>query len=177
MDFKLSSSGDILRLYNAGGTLIDRVSYGSIAPWPDLTFSEGSTLELIDPDKDNALPYNWKASAKTGGSPEAMNSGHVVTGIRKHYDQELNLENYPNPFHTLTTITCQLAENTHVILSVINMMGQTVNVLADHNQYAGIFSVEWNGTDATGTELPSGIYICRLSTDKLQISHRMMLIR
>ncbi len=66
LDFKLSSTGDVLRLYNAGGTLIDRVAYGSITPWPDLTGLEGSTLELIDPGLDNALPFNWKASGKTG---------------------------------------------------------------------------------------------------------------
>jgi hypothetical protein len=175
--FKLSSSGDVLRLYNAGGTLIDRVSYGSISPWPDLTLSEGSTIELIDPGMDNAMPYNWKSGGKTGGSPGAGNSGIIVTDIRKHYGKEVNLENYPNPFHDVTTITWHMAESAHVTLSVINMMGQTVNVLSDQSQPAGTYEIEWNGTDGTGTDLPSGIYICRLSTDKVQISRRLMLIR
>jgi hypothetical protein len=177
LDFKLSSSGDVLRLYNAGGTLIDRVSYGSISPWPDLTGLEGSTLELIDPGLDNALPFNWKASGKKGGSPDAINGASVVTDVRKHYGLELSLENYPNPFHESTTITCQLSESAHVTLAIINMMGETVNVLVNRDQSAGTFEVEWNGTDATGTELPSGIYIYRLSTDKVQISRRLMLIR
>jgi flagellar hook assembly protein FlgD len=87
------------------------------------------------------------------------------------------LENYPNPFHESTTITCQLSENAHVTLAILNMMGQTVNVLVNRDQSAGTFEVEWNGTDAAGTELPSGIYIYRLSTDKVQLSRRLILIR
>ena len=177
LDFKLSSAGDVLRLYNAGGTLIDRVSYGAVSPWPDLTGLEGSTLELIDPGLDNALPFNWKVSGKTGGSPDAMNSTVVVTGIGKYQGSDISLENYPNPFQESTTITCQLPENAHVTLAILNMMGETVNVLVNRDQPAGTFGVEWNGTDATGMELPSGIYIYRLSTDKIQISRRLMLIR
>ncbi len=100
LDFKLSSEGDVLRLYNAGGTLIDRVAYGSVHPWPDLTGMEGSTIELIDPLLDNAMPYNWETSSNTGGSPEALNSPGVVTGIRNEYNTGLDfsMENYPNPF-------------------------------------------------------------------------------
>ncbi len=177
LDFKLSSTGDVLRLYNAGGTLIDRVSYGPVSPWPDLTGLEGSTIELVDPDLDNALPFNWKVSSKTGGSPDAINSTAVVTGMRKHYGLDLSLENYPNPFNESTIITCQLPESAHVTLAIINMMGETVNVLVNREQSAGTFEVEWNGMDAAGKELPAGIYIYRLSTDKIQISRRLMLIR
>jgi hypothetical protein len=177
IDFKLSSSGDVLRLYNADGIMIDRVSYGSILPWPDLTGLDGSTIELIDPGLDNALPFNWKISGKTGGSPDAINSGSIVTGLGIHHEAELSLENFPNPFHDVTTFTCRLPEGAHVTLSILNMMGQTVNVLVNRNQPAGNFQVEWNGTDEAGVELPSGIYICRLSTDKAQISGRLMLIR
>ena len=177
LDFKLSSTGDVLRLYNAGGTLIDRVSYGPVSPWPDLTGLEGSTIELVDPDLDNALPFNWKVSSKTGGSPDAINSTALVTGMRKHYGLDLSLENYPNPFNESTIITCQLPESAHVTLAIINMMGETVNVLVNREQSAGTFEVEWNGMDAAGKELPAGIYIYRLSTDKIQISRRLMLIR
>jgi hypothetical protein len=176
IDFKLSSSGDVLRLYNADGVMIDRVSYGSIEPWPDLSGLEGSTIELIDPGLDNAFPFNWKASGKTGGSPDAINSNGMATSVMNHYGSELSMENYPNPFQDITTITCHLTEGAHVNLSVINMMGQTVRVLVDRNQAAGTFRVEWNGTDATGSELPSGIYMYKLSTDKTQISRRMILI-
>jgi hypothetical protein len=177
IDFKLSSSGDVLRLYNEDGVMIDRVSYGSVSPWPDLSLLDASTIELIDPVMDNSLPYSWKVSGRTGGSPDAINSGSVVTSLSKRTVGLLSLENFPNPFQNVTTITCNLSEGAHVTLSIINMMGQTVNVLASRIQPAGTFKVEWNGTDGTGTELPAGIYICRLSTDKVQISHRLMLIR
>lgn len=179
IDFKLSSTGDVLRLYNAERTLIDRVAYGSTSPWPELAGLEGSTIELVSPELDNGLPYNWKACSKTGGSPDAINSGSVVTGIINHYgsDPELALENYPNPFRESTTITCHLSESAHVTLSIVNMMGETVNVLLNGNRATGTFQVEWDGTDASGSELPSGIYIYRLSTEKALMSRRMMLIR
>jgi hypothetical protein len=179
LDFKLSSTGDVLRLYNAGGTLIDRVAYSNVTPWPDLTVLAGSTIELIDPLLDNSMPYNWEASGNAGGSPEALNNASVVTGIRykEMTGPDFTMENYPNPFRESTTISYFLPENAHIKMVILNMMGQTVNVLVDQNQSAGTFQVEWNGTDATGTELPSGIYIYRLSTDKAQISRRLMLIR
>jgi len=179
LDFKLSSTGDVLRLYNTAGALIDRVAYGNVTPWPDLTGMEGSTIELIDPLLDNSMPFNWEASGKTGGSPEAPNNSGVVTGIlnQSMTGPDISLENYPNPFGESTTISFKLPESAHVKMVILNMMGQTVNVLLNRKQSAGTYHLVWDGTDASGTALPGGIYIYRLSTDKIQLSRKMMLIR
>jgi len=103
----------------------------------------------------------------------------VVTGIlnQSMTGPDISLENYPNPFGESTTISFKLPESAHVKMVILNMMGQTVNVLLNRKQSAGTYHLVWDGTDASGTALPGGIYIYRLSTDKIQLSRKMMLIR
>ena len=59
---RLSKRGEEIRLVDARGRVLDRVRYADRAPWPRLADGGSSTLELIDPSLDNALPGAWRAS-------------------------------------------------------------------------------------------------------------------
>lgn len=54
-------------------------------------------------------------------------------------------QNYPNPFNTSTIIEYYLPQTGHVVLRILNMMGQEVRTLMDNNQSSGSFSVVWDG--------------------------------
>ena len=61
MDFGFSANGELLRLYNSEGLLIDTVHYGNDDPWPPEANGLGPTLELIKPSLDNAQPETgWR---------------------------------------------------------------------------------------------------------------------
>ncbi len=59
---RLANEGELVRLRNAHGTVVDTVEYGVGFPWPILSGGKGSSLELINPGLDNALAANWRPS-------------------------------------------------------------------------------------------------------------------
>ncbi|MFB0516503.1 MAG: FlgD immunoglobulin-like domain containing protein [Candidatus Neomarinimicrobiota bacterium] len=42
---------------------------------------------------------------------------------------------------------------------------------------AGSYTVAWDGTTTQGNELPSGVYIARLSTENLSRSMKMIILK
>jgi hypothetical protein len=59
---RLDNRGERIRLEDAFGNLADEVDYLVGGDWPDLTQGDGSSLELVNPWMDNALPSAWRDS-------------------------------------------------------------------------------------------------------------------
>ena len=77
-DFKLRNDGELIRLFDDEGELIDSVRFNDVEPWPLEADGDGPTLELIDPHiDDNALPSNWAASIYLLGTPGEPNSNYI----------------------------------------------------------------------------------------------------
>jgi len=70
--------------------------------------------------------------------------------------------NYPNPFNPTTTIAFDVARAGAVSISVYNIKGQLVRNLVNGDFTAGKHNVVWNGEDATGRSVGSGIYFYRM---------------
>ena len=92
-------------------------------------------------------------------------------------DRLLLSQNYPNPFNPRTTIQLYLPEREYVMLAVYNLMGQRVKALAGGVFEAGSHAVLWDGTNETGSDVPSGVYFCRLSSKRESRTISMILIR
>ncbi|GAB4324815.1 MAG: hypothetical protein Kow00127_17510 [Bacteroidales bacterium] len=95
MDFGLNSAGELIRLFNQEGVLVDTVHYDNNDPWPTEPDGDGPSLELKYWALDNALPESWVASLDIG-TPGAENS-YVFTGLNKPPAPEVSLRFYPNP--------------------------------------------------------------------------------
>jgi len=81
-------------------------------------------------------------------------------------------QNYPNPFNPSTTIRYQLPRRVHVSLTVFDLLGREVAVLADAFQDAGYKSVNFDATD-----LPSGVYFYRLTAGEFVETKRFILVK
>lgn len=81
-------------------------------------------------------------------------------------------QNYPNPFNPTTTISFFLPESIEVKLTIFNVVGQPVAVLADGVFAEGEHEFEWN---ATG--LPSGMYIYQLEVGTKVMTQKMTLVK
>lgn len=83
LDFGLSGDGELVRLYDPEGILIDSLVYDDVPPWPAAADGDGPTLELLRADYNNALPTAWQASTAQHGTPGALNSvsGGVITDL------------------------------------------------------------------------------------------------
>ncbi len=85
--------------------------------------------------------------------------------------------NYPNPFNPATTIEYEIAERSDVTLTIFNAIGQEVATLVHENQLPGSYAVRWNGLDASGRKMSSGIYFYRLIAGGHQSTRRMVLMQ
>ena len=71
-------------------------------------------------------------------------------------------QNYPNPFSPSTTIRYTFPGESDVSLVVYNTLGQEVRTLIEARRDAGRHAIAWDGRDAFGREVATGMYIYRL---------------
>ena len=84
-------------------------------------------------------------------------------------------QNYPNPFNPSTTISFTVpgvAASQFVSLRVYDLLGREVATLARGSFRGGQYSMVWDGS-----QLSSGIYICRLESGGTSIARKMILMR
>lgn len=86
-------------------------------------------------------------------------------------------QNYPNPFRGSTMIRYELPEQTSVELTVLNILGQTVDVLYSGEQTPGTYRFLWEGRSSNASNLSSGVYLYRLRTPHYVKEMRMVLLK
>jgi hypothetical protein len=89
-------------------------------------------------------------------------------------------QNYPNPFNPSTAMRFDVPAAQHlarVQLAIYDVHGRLVRVLVDRNVPAGQHRAEWNGTDAGGGRVASGVYIGRLRVGEEQQVRKLSLVR
>ncbi|MCB9464279.1 MAG: DUF3500 domain-containing protein [Candidatus Eisenbacteria bacterium] len=84
----------------------------------------------------------------------------------------LALSNYPNPFRSATTVAFTLREEANVRLDVFDPSGKKVETLASNVLSPGAHAVEWNASD-----VPGGVYFCRLQAGSEVVTQRMLVVR
>jgi len=87
------------------------------------------------------------------------------------------MQNFPNPFNPSTTLTFDMALAGHVTIRIYNVAGRLIRTLVDERRDAGRHHVEWNGIDANGSSVPSGIYFYRMRASGYEATRKMILMR
>ena len=86
-------------------------------------------------------------------------------------------QNFPNPFNPETTLRFALSTPTHVRLAIVNLLGQEIRILINAYKYAGHHTVIWDGKDSFGRDVPSGVYLCRMTAGTSVRVTKMNLLR
>jgi len=86
-------------------------------------------------------------------------------------------QNHPNPFNPTTTIRFELAKAADVELTIFDATGTRVATLARGVYPAGATDVRWNGTDADGNRVGSGVYYYRLVAGTDLLTRKMVLLK
>ena len=84
---------------------------------------------------------------------------------------------FPNPFNPQVTIPWTQAQSSRVRITIHNVLGQTVSLLNDAPMEAGAHARVWNGCDAQGRPMPTGVYFVRASTGRSQVMRKIILSR
>ncbi len=81
-------------------------------------------------------------------------------------------QNYPNPFNPTTILSYDLKTDSRVKLTVYNLVGQVIQVLADEYQQAGFYEITFDAN-----QLPAGVYLYKLQVGEYSSVKRMTLVK
>jgi hypothetical protein len=110
--------------------------------------------------------------------------GVPVAGIGANVPRQFELsQNYPNPFNPKTTIQFKVASAdadgspVPVKLEVFNILGQSVKTLVDERRAPGTYTLEWDGTDRSGSRVSSGVYLYRFTFKGFSVTKKMVFLK
>jgi len=148
--------------FPSGGSATEYYTYNPQGRLLSVTFEDSTQIAYTYDRNGNIL------SVAVGKGVAAGVSESTRDGIPTAFSLS---QNFPNPFNPSTTINFDLPQQTHVVLKVINMLGQEVATLVDGPEQAGYRSVVF---DAGG--LASGMYVYRLTAGSFTETRKLVLL-
>lgn len=147
--------------------------WGTYKPASALSAFNGSNpegewiLKIYDNTSGNTgALFGWKLNLKMS----------LITGfepvIKPDSQDNLFLQNYPNPFTGSTVISWQLPEDAHVVLKVYDFTGRELKTLVDSKMAKGEQKVTF--TDAG---LPPGVCFYQLQADGRVETKKMLIVK
>jgi hypothetical protein len=163
------------------GTLFKTVNGGNT--WIDQNFpSYYYFLSIANPGYDTLFVCGYNRAVLksiTGGNVISVRNLSLVVPDKFSLSQ-----NYPNPFNPTTKIKFDIPQKTviarsgatwqslMVTLKVYNILGKEIATLANETLQPGTYEVTFDGTN-----LPSGIYFYRLTTDEHIVTKKLVLLK
>ncbi|MGB9697308.1 MAG: S8 family serine peptidase [Ignavibacteria bacterium] len=192
---RYTRSGEAPRIYyrkNSGGGWTSYTSANYVSMNLDTFYFQipGSSLntqvEYYFAAQDIALPSPLVSTLPAGGSGVnppgsippptrfmfTVGSVSVVTHNNSVPNEFKLHQNYPNPFNPSTMITFDVKENSFVMLKIYDIGGRLMRTLLSRNMQAGSYSINFDGTD-----LPSGVYIARMTAGTFVDTKKMLLLK
>jgi hypothetical protein len=112
-----------------------------------------------------------------GTAFSAMFRWDLGTGIQEHTTTSLSgIYVFPNPASRNATISYHMRHESEVTVAVYDVQGRLINTLYDGRQTAGTHNILWNGRDIRGIAVPSGVYLCRLTTGEETAVQKLILV-
>ncbi|MGH8015130.1 MAG: T9SS type A sorting domain-containing protein, partial [Candidatus Zixiibacteriota bacterium] len=157
-------------------------------PSPGIDASHQGKTICLDSSKYDVGLNEWLWSTSVGGEIPAWAGPHCYMIVGTPSDVEESItdvlpnsfaldQNYPNPFNPSTNIWFSLPKKSHVTLSVFNLLGQEITTLVNEDLSAGRHLTIWDGRDANGSEVASGIYFYKMVADEFVETKKMMLVK
>ncbi|MGP8323229.1 MAG: T9SS type A sorting domain-containing protein, partial [Methanosarcinaceae archaeon] len=164
------AEGDLIQLEGQTQRVrINHVDYNNniITVDQGLSWSSGQVISLA-----------YEGSAPDIGANEYDDGSGINSPSTSANPDNFTLQqNYPNPFNPSTTIKYSVTKPCNVQIIIYNQLGQEVCALVNEQKTVGEHNVNWNGKDAKGNNLASGIYFYRLTAGKQVDTKRMLYLR
>ena len=146
--------------------------------------SDGATYSFRDSDlQADTVYYYWLNNQDFNGSEGfygplqvfVENNGQGSEPVIPTITQALG--NYPNPFNPSTNLRYSLAEAADVKIRIYNNRGQQVREYDVQHSKPGFFTLVFDGKDASGRDLSSGVYFYRMQIGQYSATNRMLLLK
>ena len=160
--------------------------------WRKTTDEMGRAVVRVTADEQRRVNGMYRSRVRTssGETVASWSSIPLMPGRTVTYEVNLNGDvraigalaaslgpNRPNPFNPATTIRYSLEKAVDVKLAIYNVLGQEVRLLVRQFQPAGNYTVEWDGRDAAGRQLSTGVYMYRLQAGTDVVTRKMVLAK
>jgi len=167
-----------------GAQIVASAALGDLDLDNDMEFVVG-----VKATGENLIVIDYKANASWtdllwpnfgGDNRRSCNAAGIMTSVDDNPVQPVIFglaQNYPNPFNASTSISFSIATPGEVNLSIFDLLGRKVNTLESGFMPAGQHSLVWNGTDASGKIVSSGVYFYRLQSADGNETRRMLLLK
>jgi hypothetical protein len=127
-------------------------------------FVGGNTEQELLEHADSAQSWFDRSVAVT----EPENAGDIL---------QVALQAAPSPVRDRTQLRFSLPQDGRMRLSVLDVSGRVVRVLADGLYRRGVHSTTWDGRAATGGIASNGVYVYRLETTAGTTSRKSVVLR
>ena len=159
-------AGGNIVLASANGTIIDALTYSEQMHHPLISNSKGVSLERVNPDLPSEQNSSWQSAAAhcNYATPGYRNSQYFNNALEvssKHF--WLSSEQFsPNNdgYNDLLALHYQLPEDGYLInIQIFTPNGIKVTNLTNNTIAGTEGTLFWDGTNASGTLSPVGIYV------------------
>ena len=86
-------------------------------------------------------------------------------------------QNCPNPFNPVTLLQYNLPVNSHVNITIFDILGREVKTMVNQYQNAGYRSITWNATNDHGHSVSAGVYLYRIQAGNYTLAKKMVLLK
>jgi Ca-activated chloride channel family protein len=164
--------------FNRDSTWVD-AQYDSSNATLNIEFGSSEYFQLLKANPELSTYYALGSNVRFSyeGNNYQITSESAVTPppVPKPDDYEL-YQNAPNPFNPSTEIRFVLYSRSDIRISIYNMAGQHIRTLFEGVKPAGHYFLTWDGTNDKGIEMPSGLYLVKLSGERM-LTRKIMLVR
>lgn len=112
-------------------------------------------LNVVGMSGDTVIAYRFDISTN-------VHEPNLTQDIPKTFTL---FQNHPNPFNGETRLEFSTTENQTLKLSIYNILGQDIKILASTKFAPGVYSYYWDGSDENGLTQSTGIYFARLESE------------
>jgi cysteinyl-tRNA synthetase len=162
-----------LNLFSAAGKIVMTVDYpfsdNEDRPYYDTVTVEKIRNAYLKSRQQGFIPYCTVRNLNY----LTINPGFEPSGCDKTEDEHYLLDqNYPNPFNHQTSIPFEISGKARVRAAVFDIQGREVCELADNVFDAGRHYLRWQPGNQE-----SGVYFCRIETDRFIALKKMVFLK
>jgi hypothetical protein len=141
--------------------------------------AEGGTFYRVNPTNGNLTPIGPMGIPGISGLTLARYASAVDDDqLALNSGDELRLlPNIPNPFNPRTTLRFILPTSGAAELSIFDVSGRRLITLVNGTLDAGIHEFVWDGRNALGHPVNSGVYLSILESHDQKVTRKLMLLK
>jgi hypothetical protein len=153
-----------------------------LGPLHDSLGDFGMTVTNVFPDFD--VIDDIEKDYRPGGvllhsdrGADQLEPGTGASGIRPAPGPKIELTSYPNPFNPTTSLSFETPTSEHVALRIYDVSGNLIRTLVDGVMDPGMHVEQWDGRNAGGIRVASGVYVARLAVGDDVVTRKLVLVQ